>query len=516
MNELKRFLGLLIIVGVVATGVYLFFVKKEEVKNITYSTSDVRDLKGECSLALDSWIGYFPFRSPVFGNLMRDEGYRIKVVDDRADYAERMKMLKDGEINFAVCTVDSYLLNGEGVHFPGAIIAVIDQSKGGDAVVAWRDRIPNIEGLKGRNKLSIAFTPASPSEHLLKSIATHFDIPLFSGGDKKWRVEVNGAEEAYAKFMKKEVDCAVLWEPHVTDALGNPGVVKLIGSEDVENLIVDILLVNRAFAKEKPEVVNLVLKKYFEALNYYRASPARLKQDITMKLSMPEKSVDAMLKGVKWLYYPENTAWFGISNKNQLREPEIVASINSSLKILIANGDFSKSPLIEGDPYTIINSSFIGGLYGAGEQNKKVDVKSDDSLSRRFSKLPDSEWDKLNVVGSLKIRPVTFSSGTSLIDESGLAQIREITESISHYPNFRIMVKGHTGMKGDPEENRKLSMIRAQVVKRELEMNYGVDPNRVKAIGIGSGEPLSRLNDESDRAYDNRLKRVELFLLMER
>ncbi len=501
---------------VISTGVYLFFVKKEEVKDITYSTSDVRDLKGECSIAIDSWIGYFPFKSPVFGNLMRDEGYRVKIVDDRADYAERMKMLKNGEIDFAVCTVDSYLLNGDKVNYPGAVIAVIDQSKGGDAIVAWKERIPNIEGLKNKDKLSIAFTPASPSEHLLKSIATHFDIPLFSGGNKKWRVEVNGAEEAYVKFMKREVDSAVLWEPHVTDALADPGVVKLIGSEDVENLIVDILIVNRKFAQEKPEVVSLVLKKYFEALNYYRASPARLKQDITVKLTMPEKSVDAMLKGVKWAYYTDNTEWFGISNKNQLREPEIVNSINSSLKILIANGDFSKSPLIEGDPYTIINSSFVAGLYGAGEQKTTGEVKADDSLSRRFSKIPDSEWDKLTVVGSLKLRPVTFSSGTSLIDESGLAQIREITDSIRHYPNFRIMVKGHTGMKGDPEENRKLSLIRAQVVKKELEQSYGVDPNRVKAVGIGSGEPVSRQSDESDRAYDNRLKRVELFLLMDR
>jgi outer membrane protein OmpA-like peptidoglycan-associated protein len=137
-------------------------------------------------------------------------------------------------------------------------------------------------------------------------------------------------------------------------------------------------------------------------------------------------------------------------------------------------------------------------------------------LNRRFSKLPDTEWDRLSVVGSLKLRPVTFSSGTSAIDESGLAQIKEITDSIRHYPNFRILVKGHTGMKGDPEENRKLSLVRAQVVKRELEINYGVDPNRIKAIGIGSGEPISRQSDESDRAYDNRLKRVELFLLMEK
>lgn len=515
MQEIKRILGLIILSAVIVGGVYLFFQKREAVKDITFSTSDAKGLKGEMSIALDSWIGYFYFKSPVFGTMMRDEGYRIKVIDDKADYSERMKMLKDGEIDFAVCTVDSYLLNGKGVKYPGAIIAIIDQSKGGDAIVAWKDSVQNIEALKTKGKFTIAFTPASPSEHLLKAISSHFDIPLFAGGDKKWRVEVNGAEEGYEKFMKRGVDCAVLWEPHVTEALSDPGVVKLIGSEDIENLIVDILLVNRNFAKQNPELASLFLKKYFETMNYYRSSPLRLKQDITAHLSIPEKKVEYMLKGVKWINYAENTSWFGLTTKSQHKQPEIVDALNSTLKILIANNDFSSNPLIDSDPYTVINSSFIASLYGGGAQSGS-ETAADQSLNRRFAQMSDSEWLSLSVVGSLKIRPVTFRSGTSTVDESGQDQIKEIVESIRHYPNFRILVKGHSGMKGDMAANSELSRVRAEAVKKIFVTGYGMDPNRIRTNGVGSGEPLSRLTDESEREYDNRLKRVEVMLLTEK
>ena len=85
MQEIKRIAGLIILSAVIVGGVYIFFQKREAVKDITFSTSDAKGLKGEMSIALDSWIGYFYFKSPVFGTMMRDEGYRIKVIDDKAD-----------------------------------------------------------------------------------------------------------------------------------------------------------------------------------------------------------------------------------------------------------------------------------------------------------------------------------------------------------------------------------------------------------------------------------------------
>ena len=153
-HNIKRIMGIIILLSVASGAFYTFFSKKQEDIEITYSTSDARNLKGEFTIALDSWIGYFPFRSPVFGKLMRDEGYRVKIIDDKADYGKRMKMLRRGEIDFAVCTVDAYILNGESVKYPGTIVTIIDESKGGDAIVSWKDKVANIEQLKRKQNFT--------------------------------------------------------------------------------------------------------------------------------------------------------------------------------------------------------------------------------------------------------------------------------------------------------------------------------------------------------------------------
>ena len=62
-----------------------------------------------------------------------------------------------------------------------------------------------------------------------------------------------------------------------------------------------------------------------------------------------------MLKGVKWLKYPENLSWMGAVSRGSHREPELVESINSAINILLGNDDFSENPLTDKDHYTILN-----------------------------------------------------------------------------------------------------------------------------------------------------------------
>ncbi len=511
-HAIKRFFGLVILAAVVSGGFYFFFKKKEQEKIITYSTSDAKNLKGQISIALDSWIGYFPFRSPVFGNLMRKAGFRIKIIDDRADYASRMKMLKKGRINFAVCTVDSYILNGAPANFPGVIVMIIDESKGGDALVSRSRTIRNIDQLKRSKNFKIAFTPGSPSEHLLKSLAVHFDVPILKIKDAKWRVEVNGAKEAYNKLKKGEVALAALWEPYVAEAKSLPGATKIIGSEDMDKLIVDILLVSRQFAKKSPQLVKLFLKNYFETLNMYNAAKTRLKQDIMKTYKVTNRQVTYMLRGVKWKNYPENLQWYGLTGQTTFKQPLVVASIKSTVEIFLGIKDFTSNPIPDKDPYTLLNSSYLKDLYNINTY-KRSTTSEVDTLTKRFSRLSTSGWNRLKVVGALKLRPITFRTGTFKLDENGKKQLNQIVQNIRHYPNFRIFVKGHTGLRGDPEANMKLSLQRAKAVKKELQFTFNIHTNRIRYLGFGSKEPLSKQVGESDRSYNNRLKRVEILFV---
>jgi outer membrane protein OmpA-like peptidoglycan-associated protein/ABC-type nitrate/sulfonate/bicarbonate transport system substrate-binding protein len=503
---------IVVIVGILGIIVFRLILPSLE-DQFTYGTSDAKNVKGEVTIALDSWIGYFPFQSPVFKKLMREQGYKVVIIDDEANYPLRMERLKKGEIDFAVCTIDSYLINGAREDFPGTIIFIIDESKGGDAMVAWKSKIDNLDKLKTTTDYRIAFTPDSPSEHLLKAIGVHFGVPQLLDKKGRWRIETVGAEQAYKELMKKNADIAVIWEPHVTESLSHPDIVKLLGTEDTEKLIIDILLVNRTYSRNNPDICRLVVEKYFETLTIYNNDPPLLQDDIVHHTKLKGDKVESMLKGVRWVGMNENTRWFGIDTTNTTYREELSASIDSTIKILVENGDFPANPLPNEDPYTIINSSFMENIYIAGIPSDPSDTDSANSLEREFSPLTDDQWRRMKVVGTLKLRPITFRSSTAELDEMGEMQLDIIIENIKHYPNFRIMVKGHTNPRGDETANLTLSKERADAVKEYMVQYYSIDPDRIRSVGVGGAEPLLRNDGESSRSYSDRLKRVEIYLV---
>jgi outer membrane protein OmpA-like peptidoglycan-associated protein len=134
---------------------------------------------------------------------------------------------------------------------------------------------------------------------------------------------------------------------------------------------------------------------------------------------------------------------------------------------------------------------------------------------RAFKALSDAEWDRLAEVGTLKVRPITFASGTSELNQDGKVELDSAAQNLAHYPNFRVVVRGHTGTGGDPASNRELSLERADAVKRYLMVTHSIDEARLRAVGYGGERPLPRAREESDRAYQYRLPRVELYLAAE-
>jgi len=77
------------------------------------------------------------------------------------------------------------------------------------------------------------------------------------------------------------------------------------------------------------------------------------------------------------------------------------------------------------------------------------------------------------------------------------------------FNNARVEVLGHTGTLGDAAANTELSQQRADAFADQLRAALPKDWP-VSARGLGSAQPLDRLTDESDRAFQRRLARVEV------
>jgi outer membrane protein OmpA-like peptidoglycan-associated protein/ABC-type nitrate/sulfonate/bicarbonate transport system substrate-binding protein len=507
-GHLKVFVSLLVVGLLLIVGAKFVLPMWQDAEQ--RSTSDAGAAHGSLTVGVDSWVGYFPLCSPAMSKRMREAGYNLRCDDDAANYARRFERLGNGELQLAVSTVDAYVLNGVKSQYPGAIVAVLDQSKGGDAIVARRSAVANLDALKQKPSLRIAFTPNSPSDHLLKAVGVHFDVPHLKDRKGSWRVVADGSADALKKLQSGDVDVAVLWEPDVSRALADGQFVKLIGSEDTENLIVDVLIASRTLVQEKPEAIAAVLDHYFQTLSQYRNDDALLHEQVRAYAKVDATQVAAMLRGVAWASLNDNgVQWLGVLPASAGGEQRLVDVVNDSTQIMISAGDFDGNPLPDRDAYRITNGQFIAKLFNAGAGGNAGPA----SAQKSFTPLDERAWSALQEVGTLKIEPIGFQRGAASLNEDGEQALARMMDRLRHYPNYRILVKGHTGSGGDADANMELSKLRAQTVASHLLSAYGMDANRLRAVGFGSSLPLPRLANESDRAYDYRLPRVEVVLL---
>ncbi len=87
--------------------------------------------------------------------------------------------------------------------------------------------------------------------------------------------------------------------------------------------------------------------------------------------------------------------------------------------------------------------------------------------------------------------PVQFAFDSADILPAARAQLDALAQGVRLLPKDRLVaIEGHTDARGDDEYNERLSMRRAQSVKRYLVAQHGIEPSRLRAIGMGEYENL--------------------------
>jgi outer membrane protein OmpA-like peptidoglycan-associated protein len=90
--------------------------------------------------------------------------------------------------------------------------------------------------------------------------------------------------------------------------------------------------------------------------------------------------------------------------------------------------------------------------------------------------------------------PVQFSFDSADILPTARAQLDALAEGVRLLPKDRLVtIEGHTDALGGEDYNARLSMRRAQSVKRYLVAQHGIEASRLRAIGMGEYEPLPGL-----------------------
>lgn len=109
---------------------------------------------------------------------------------------------------------------------------------------------------------------------------------------------------------------------------------------------------------------------------------------------------------------------------------------------------------------------------------------------------------KLTETVSIELN-ITFDTAKAVIKPEYESEVANLAKFMNQYADTVVSVHGHTDSQGSDAYNQKLSQSRADAVKAALITKYGIDADRVNAIGYGESQPIAD-NTTADGRKKNR------------
>lgn len=100
---------------------------------------------------------------------------------------------------------------------------------------------------------------------------------------------------------------------------------------------------------------------------------------------------------------------------------------------------------------------------------------------------------------------IYFKTNSSEIETKYQIYLATAAQGLAQNQNFVLELEGHTDSSGSASANRKISLERANAVRNKLVLDYNVNPEQVKASGVGSANPIDTNNTAEGRANNRRV-----------
>lgn len=103
---------------------------------------------------------------------------------------------------------------------------------------------------------------------------------------------------------------------------------------------------------------------------------------------------------------------------------------------------------------------------------------------------------------------VLFETDKSVVQPEYYSKISEVAEFMAQYPNTMVTIEGHTDSRASEQYNQALSQRRVDAVKEVLIAQFGIDPERLNAIGYGESQPRATNDTAAGRQLNRRVVAV--------
>jgi NitT/TauT family transport system substrate-binding protein len=424
-------------------------------------------------------------------------GFKPKITLSEAD---NWSPLNTGKLAVTATTADVLAVYANQMQV--AVPIQTSYSRGADSIVV-RDYVKRLNDLKGRVLVASQF---GESEFFLRYLAQEANLPVYNlkEGEKPKADSINlcYADDPFVAgdvFLSNLDNYAgfVGWEPKVSEVVGKAaGRAHVLVDNRNLLIIADILLVNKNFAQQHPEVVKGLVDGVLYGNDIVRNDPTKAYPVLKTAFKWDPDTAKANLAKVHLANYPENIAFFSGA-------ADAAGSFSSIYQTsLYAYGNFVKHNV---GPDRFINTQAL------------------ESVKDRYAKqvagiAPIRTTQNAGLEGSpLLSRNVKF-----LFDPNSF-QLSDTPENAKYYtdikrlldvsPGSTVLLRGHVD-NGQIEDFRKqggdglvrrmalsavqLSRDRANAVKAKLIKDYGVGADRIEIVGRGWDEPIGT-SDENRR-----------------
>jgi chemotaxis protein MotB len=153
-----------------------------------------------------------------------------------------------------------------------------------------------------------------------------------------------------------------------------------------------------------------------------------------------------------------------------------------------------------------------GDLEEERDRTKQLQSELDNALSDLRNKERVWMQEKEGMMQITLDGEVTFTSGSTRLTPAGKEILDAIWDVLQNYPERAVLIEGHTDNVQIAERwqhrfrsNWELSSARANAVLHYVTDKYGLDPQRIGAVGYGEYRPITGNETDEGRAMNRRV-----------
>ena len=209
------------------------------------------------------------------------------------------------------------------------------------------------------------------------------------------------------------------------------------------------------------------------------------------------------------------------------RDRSTFANIGTGVKYYFTENVFAKASLDGMYNIDAGDSEYMAGLglgvnFGGGTKKAEpapvvAEVCNDedsDGVCDNLDKCPGTEANAtvdengcVVVAEAVRVElDVKFDFDKSVVKQDSYGDIKNLADFMKQYPKTSTTVEGHTDSVGSDAYNQKLSERRANAVRAVLVNQYGVEAQRVNAVGNGEASPVADNATDAGRAVNRRVE----------